>query len=474
MKRSLDLLGRALVFAGLVSTGYAQNGYDLSWYSVDAGGGISSGGIFDMAGVVGQHDASDLASKGTFSAGGGFLYDTSIYLPVVSADTDGLNTLGLKGWWRADDGITTDSTGKVLGWLDTSGQNHHAMQTTAGKRPTYQAAGINGRPAIDFDGTDDALQAADATLPTGNSSYSIFCMVKPDVLANRGFLGSGVSVVNQRNNLRISSTGQVNNVWFSNDVITPPGGVSAGTPVIITATYDSLGAGRRLSINGTVLATGSSLAHNGQGAFNLIGDTGVGTEWWDGQIGEIILFDRTLLTSRRSALENYLALKYSTGVSTVATPAFPAAQTGTFPLGSHGIAINLTANSSGAGSLSGQRFNSDPGGVTNGGSALSNDGTVVTPDRVSRDRYWQVTATGLSVFTYTVSVDVSGIPGIANPDKLVIVKRDSAALPWQPLNTARIGNYLSTAGLTSFSEFSIAGDAASGTLPVGLSEFITE
>jgi hypothetical protein len=57
----------------VVSTVLAQtgDGYDLSWWTVDGGGGSSSGGPYTLSGTVGQPDAGVL-SGGTYALAGGF------------------------------------------------------------------------------------------------------------------------------------------------------------------------------------------------------------------------------------------------------------------------------------------------------------------------------------------------------------------------------------------------------------------
>src|SRR2546421_3418272 len=50
--------------------------YDLSWYTIDGGGGMNSaGGTFTLSGTIGQPDASSFStpiSGGTFTLVGGF------------------------------------------------------------------------------------------------------------------------------------------------------------------------------------------------------------------------------------------------------------------------------------------------------------------------------------------------------------------------------------------------------------------
>ena len=47
-------------------------GFDLSWNTVDGGGGTSSGGGFELTGTTGQADAGVLMTGGTFELSGGF------------------------------------------------------------------------------------------------------------------------------------------------------------------------------------------------------------------------------------------------------------------------------------------------------------------------------------------------------------------------------------------------------------------
>jgi len=45
-------------------------GYDLSWSTVDVGGGTSTGGPLALSGTIGQSDAGDLAGESTALKGG--------------------------------------------------------------------------------------------------------------------------------------------------------------------------------------------------------------------------------------------------------------------------------------------------------------------------------------------------------------------------------------------------------------------
>jgi hypothetical protein len=53
----------------IVSTSLGQ--YELSWYTIDGGGGRSTGGLYTLTGTIGQPDAA-YSSGGNFELLGGF------------------------------------------------------------------------------------------------------------------------------------------------------------------------------------------------------------------------------------------------------------------------------------------------------------------------------------------------------------------------------------------------------------------
>ena len=85
-RRKLAGLGVALaLLAGTLSA--APSGtFSIDWWTVDGGGGASSGGDFTLSGTAGQADAGALAGGG-FSLQGGFWSGAAsrskIYLPNI-------------------------------------------------------------------------------------------------------------------------------------------------------------------------------------------------------------------------------------------------------------------------------------------------------------------------------------------------------------------------------------------------------
>ena len=67
MKTILSLFGSALLGA---TSAFAQS-YSIDWFTIDGGGGTSTGGVYSVSGTIGQPDAGKM-SGGNFTIDGGF------------------------------------------------------------------------------------------------------------------------------------------------------------------------------------------------------------------------------------------------------------------------------------------------------------------------------------------------------------------------------------------------------------------
>jgi hypothetical protein len=90
----------ALSLVALATSARAQSGgpFDLSWSTIDGGGGASASGQFSLAGTVGQPDAGVLTlSGGQFSLTGGFWSFLSIVqtpgAPLLKIKPTGANAV---------------------------------------------------------------------------------------------------------------------------------------------------------------------------------------------------------------------------------------------------------------------------------------------------------------------------------------------------------------------------------------------
>jgi hypothetical protein len=87
--RALLLTVSLLGLLALASLAQAQNAnYDLSWWTVDGGGGTAGDGVYTLSGTAGQPDAGPALEAGAYyTLTGGFWYGAEaryrLYLPIV-------------------------------------------------------------------------------------------------------------------------------------------------------------------------------------------------------------------------------------------------------------------------------------------------------------------------------------------------------------------------------------------------------
>jgi hypothetical protein len=105
---ALGLLGAIGMIGALAPAASAQ--LSISWFTIDSGGGTSSGGGFTLSGTIGQPDASTTLTGGTFTLTGGFW--PGIGQPLCGpSDVAGPNqAVG------GDGGLTADDIIVYLGW----------------------------------------------------------------------------------------------------------------------------------------------------------------------------------------------------------------------------------------------------------------------------------------------------------------------------------------------------------------------
>jgi len=96
--------------------------FAIDRYTIDAGGGASSGGQFDILSTIGQHDASDPSTGGQFELAGGFWFGAAPSPCFADFNNDGiLNILDFVAYQGAfsDQDLAADCTGDgVLNVLD--------------------------------------------------------------------------------------------------------------------------------------------------------------------------------------------------------------------------------------------------------------------------------------------------------------------------------------------------------------------
>lgn len=204
-------------------------------------------------------------------------------------------------WLAADRGVTTVD-GNVSTWADQSGNGRHASQPTSGYRPLYVASAQGGRPTLRFDGIN----------PTGD--HLIFNTPFAKSMAGTIFfaltLGSktGYCALMFRSDNSHNPYVRDGKACFFTSSLAAQGTVSIyNTCSILTFQYSS-------SEYINVRTNGSDLVSKSSGLVTgnwTSVSAGAYSQDYQGDISEIIIFNRALPDAERIRIEQYLSTKYA-------------------------------------------------------------------------------------------------------------------------------------------------------------------
>jgi hypothetical protein len=229
-------------------------------------------------------------------------------------------------WLDAEDAASITLNGSTVAqWDDKSGNARHVSQATAVNQPNYTASGLNGKPVITFDGTNDALINASAGLMRAVSgATAVMVMSRAANLASgRDALWIGTSVGNARLvmsfRIGLAAPGEGftsgGRRLSTNSFQTVTGFAYTSNPIIAAARHDHANANLEIWQDGT---TGASRVYQTAGVTdNNAGELTVGAgntagtgAPFNGYIAEITLVHSALSTIDRQKLEGYLAWKW--------------------------------------------------------------------------------------------------------------------------------------------------------------------
>jgi hypothetical protein len=106
-----------------LSCGLAQQ-FSVDWHKIAGGGGISTGGVFQVRGTIGQHDAGATSSGGSYSLTGGFWAAEALQTsgaPVLTITLTATNTAMI--YWSSPStgfSLQVNSSLSATNWITPS------------------------------------------------------------------------------------------------------------------------------------------------------------------------------------------------------------------------------------------------------------------------------------------------------------------------------------------------------------------
>jgi len=234
---------------------------------------------------------------------------------------------GLTGWWDASESATlfdadtggsaATADGEVGRIEDKSGAGRNFFQATSGNRPTRKTAVQNGLDVLRFDGTSDRMETSQAFSDFVDSTEgTVFVVCKATAVdTNSGTQPS--------NDVVLTEAGGAHGFVMlrSDDTAAAFGfGVSPFAYTTASLTYvpgswkvfSTLHDGTDLAfhINSGSPATGALATRNFMGSSLVLGANNNVSQFFDGDVGEVITYNVALGTADREAVETYLMSKW--------------------------------------------------------------------------------------------------------------------------------------------------------------------
>ena len=203
-----------------------------------------------------------------------------------------------KMWLDASD-VVKDGDNKVSQWIDRSGNNFHALQSTAADQPLWVDDELNGQPVLQFDGSSDVMKIDFGQ--TFEQPGTLIFVHKMRETGNNQF------IIDRLDSFHYLIFKGADNV-----------SMNAGSTLVssLDVPYDytlftnifNMGSAR-FYINGVLNSSGNVGSHTVNG-FTL-GARYNNVSFASVNFAEIIFYDRLLTTFERQTVEKYLMNKYA-------------------------------------------------------------------------------------------------------------------------------------------------------------------
>jgi Concanavalin A-like lectin/glucanases superfamily/Fn3 associated/Chitobiase/beta-hexosaminidase C-terminal domain len=242
-----------------------------------------------------------------------FFNNSSVATATFKFDANSLplTRTGLVMWLRSD--YLNTSGSNVTQWSDLSGAANNATQTVSANQPTLSLNAINGLPAVNF-ATSKFLQ-----VPSGMANFtsglSFFAVIKPTaVTANARIIDFGNGATND--NIQVQEPASTSAALFlyngtTASSVTSASAITLNKFQVLECFADGAGNGS-IFTNGVLGSQSPSMAllNNLTRANNYIGQGSAGGNYFQGQLAELIVYNRGLTSAEQAALEGYLFSRY--------------------------------------------------------------------------------------------------------------------------------------------------------------------
>jgi hypothetical protein len=278
---------------GGASGGASSGGASGSSTHAGAGGMPLVAGAAGSGGLPGVGGLPTIGGTAGITGVGGAVMGDAGEVPPIPTD-------GLALWLRADRGVV-QTNGVVQQWLDQSGQGMDAIQTASNLQPKFLATGLNNLPTLDFGG------AAYMKLPAGfsDSTKGLSWFV---VLTSTEPQRASIQEMSNGSEIEDLEIGVYQSIWqyeVQNDNV--QSGMVAPEPSLYAVVHRPDETVDLRLDSALIGQTNFALPDKVVREQNFVGQTlYADCDVFQGQISEIVMYDRAVTDKEIPTIEGYL------------------------------------------------------------------------------------------------------------------------------------------------------------------------
>jgi hypothetical protein len=208
------------------------------------------------------------------------------------------NSSNIEVWLDASE-LTLNNNDPVNSWTDLSGNSNNAIQSTSTNQPLYRTSQINGRAAVQFDGTNDFLTFSSNIT---NGSITLFAVYLSNKISQGSLLNTQKHFILTKNNV-ISTLYRSPNTRYEISKLN-------GAFSIFCLQTDGTNTGVPLD-----LWNGSTTQNFTRNALSTAATSRIGNflnlVYFEGRFAELVIYNEELISARRKIVSNHLAAKYN-------------------------------------------------------------------------------------------------------------------------------------------------------------------
>ncbi|MCB0402201.1 MAG: T9SS type A sorting domain-containing protein [Flavobacteriales bacterium] len=387
-----------------------------------------------------------------------FLLVSAVSFSLLSAQAQtgpaGVGNSGNNVIWLNADVLTYSTVPDISSWPDQSGNGNDFSQSTSSRQPSRVT--YPGFQALRFDGGDfvrtGSIAAMNANTHTQYVVYSGFRPNHTGILYEASFSQSSQFIRSFRLNGQYrswvlnGSLGAVTNSTTNSSSFQIMSSYWDGTAQTFTSYKDGALIGTQVGANGSPSGNYT----------NTVGAASNNSYKFDGDIGEVIIYNTVLNSAQRNIVDNYLSTKFGVSIANDLYAYDASHQYQLIGVGQESDGNNLVAQGAGIVELNASGFaNGDYILTAHNNTALSqttNDVPASISGGTRITRTWRVGTAG-SPGNIDVDIDVSSLPLQSGSYYLIV---ESANGVFNDGGTVEYGPVADVGGIASFTNVALA------------------